>query len=242
MLTVVVAHPPRFGGTPASSTRRRARGARRRRRQAIPPGVAVYANGMWPAIKGREALEDHLGRSEAEKRGTAQLRRRIIARCPHARQGRRASTAMPKPRLRRGQGDRSRIRLSLSRPCTDGAARRLPAVGRRHGLARFGSQIQTLDQARSPRSSGCARRRSQIETLLAGGSFGRRATGQPISPPNWRRSPRRSARASRSSWCGRARTIFAAATTGRCSCIGCVAPCATARSSPGPTPSSASRS
>jgi isoquinoline 1-oxidoreductase beta subunit len=57
MLTVVVAHPPRFGGKVASFDAANA--------LAIPgvvdvkqisSGVAVYARGTWPAIKGREQL------------------------------------------------------------------------------------------------------------------------------------------------------------------------------------------
>ena len=56
MLTVVVARPPRFGGkVVVVRCRRRAGGARAWSTSSRSrSGVAVYAEGMWPALKGRE--------------------------------------------------------------------------------------------------------------------------------------------------------------------------------------------
>ena len=74
MLTVVVAHPPRFGATPQRVDDKAAR--------AIPgvvdvkpisTGVAVYATGMWAALKGRDALKVMWDESKAEKRSSAEL-------------------------------------------------------------------------------------------------------------------------------------------------------------------------
>ena len=74
MLTVVVAHPPRFGATPQRVDDKAAR--------AIPgvvdvkpisTGVAVYATGMWAALKGRNALKVTWDESKAEKRSSAEL-------------------------------------------------------------------------------------------------------------------------------------------------------------------------
>ena len=68
MLTVLVARPPRFGGKVASVDDTVAR--------AVPgvadvkqisSGVAVYANGFWPARKGREALRIREAKNGAER-------------------------------------------------------------------------------------------------------------------------------------------------------------------------------
>src|SRR5262249_1540496 len=74
MLTVVVAHPPRFGAKPSGFDDRQAR------RvpgvvdvKQIASGVAVYARSMWPALKGRNPLPGNWDESGAEKRGTLEL-------------------------------------------------------------------------------------------------------------------------------------------------------------------------
>ena len=61
MLTVLVARSPRFGGTVKSFDAAEAlkvKGVVAVRQ--ISSGVAVYARGMWPAIKGRKALKVHV--------------------------------------------------------------------------------------------------------------------------------------------------------------------------------------
>src|ERR1700758_2056685 len=74
MLTVVVARPPRFGGRVASFNAAAAR--------SIPgvvdvkqlsTGIAVYAEGMWPALKAREALHLTWDDTAAEKRSSQQM-------------------------------------------------------------------------------------------------------------------------------------------------------------------------
>ena len=57
MLTVVVARPPRFGGKVASFDAADARSIPGVVDvKQLPTGIAVYAEGMWPALKGRDAL------------------------------------------------------------------------------------------------------------------------------------------------------------------------------------------
>src|SRR5262249_53856806 len=74
MLTVVVAHPPRFGSRVASVDDAQAR--------TVPgvvdikqlsSGVAVYADGTWPALKAREGLKITWDDSEAEERSSSML-------------------------------------------------------------------------------------------------------------------------------------------------------------------------
>ena len=73
-LTVVVAHPPRFGATVKSiddTATRQVRGVADVK--TIPQGVAIYANGFWAAKVGRDALRVTWDESKAETRGTAEL-------------------------------------------------------------------------------------------------------------------------------------------------------------------------
>src|SRR5918999_5521276 len=57
MLTVVVARPPRFGARVAAFDAAEARAVPGVVDvKQVPTGVAVYANGTWPALKGRERL------------------------------------------------------------------------------------------------------------------------------------------------------------------------------------------
>src|SRR5207237_946694 len=73
-LTVLVAHPPRFGGKVVSfddSAARRVRGFIDAK--SIPQGVAVYATGFWAAKKAREALKVQWDDAGAERRSTDEL-------------------------------------------------------------------------------------------------------------------------------------------------------------------------
>src|SRR5688500_14729856 len=85
MLTVVVARPPRFGARVVSFDATDARAVRGviDVRQ-IPTGVAVYADGFWPAAKARDRLRISWDESNAERRGTEQLitEYRALARSP----------------------------------------------------------------------------------------------------------------------------------------------------------------
>jgi isoquinoline 1-oxidoreductase subunit beta len=74
MLTVVVARAPRFGGKAANFDAAAALAVKGVIDvKQISSGVAVYAKGMWPAIKGREKLSITWDESAAEKRGTEQI-------------------------------------------------------------------------------------------------------------------------------------------------------------------------
>ena len=176
MLTVVVAHPPRFGATVAKvddSAARKVAGVVEVK--TLPTGVAVYANGMWPAIKGREALRITWDESKAEKRGSAELfdAYRRQARTPGKVAGARGDAAAALKKARKV------IEVEFVFPYLAHAPME-PLDGfmmwdGTTAKARFGSQIQTLDQGAIAGILGIKPEQVQIETLLAGGSFGRRA-------------------------------------------------------------------
>lgn len=178
MLTVVVARSPRFGGKLVrfdADAALKVKGV-----VAVKPissGVAVYAKGMWPALKGRKALDITWDDSAAEKRGTEAMLAAYLE-----------QSRTPGPIVHKAQGD---VDAALA-----GAAGKLieadflfpylahapmePMDGfmiwdGTTARARFGSQGQTLDQGGIAKVLGISMDKVEIETLYAGGSFGRRA-------------------------------------------------------------------
>lgn len=176
MLTVVVARPPRFGGKVASfdaADALKVKGVVDVKQ--IGSGVAVYANGMWPALKGREALKVTWDESQAEKRGSAELvaEYRKLAREPGTVAGSHgdAETALAK-------ADKV-IEAEFVFPYLAHAPME-PLDGYlewdgSQALARFGSQFQTTEHQTIASILGLPPEKVSLETMLAGGSFGRRA-------------------------------------------------------------------
>lgn len=175
-LTVLVAHPPRFGATVSSVDDRAARQVKGVVDvRPIPQGVAVYAKGFWAAKKGRDALEIAWDESQAEKRGSAELLQQYS-------------------KMAQGPGHVANERGSMA-DTMGGAARIVEAeytfpflahapmetldcaIELENGVCRswFGSQLQTVDHKAIAEVMGLPMEKVQIETLFAGGSFGRRA-------------------------------------------------------------------
>ena len=178
-LTVVVAHPPRFGATVKSiddSAARRVRGVVDVK--TIPQGVAVYANGFWAAKKGRDALRVTWDESKAETRGSAELLAEYRERA--AKSGTVAAA--------RGEPDKATtgariIDAEYVFPFLAHAPMEpLDCVLELQGgacKAWLGSQLQTLDHTTIAKVMQLPQDKVTVQTMLAGGSFGRRA--QPAS-------------------------------------------------------------
>ncbi|MGH7712217.1 MAG: molybdopterin cofactor-binding domain-containing protein [Gemmatimonadaceae bacterium] len=176
MLTVVVARPPRFGARVASfdaSDARAVRGVVDVRQ--IPTGVAVYADGFWPAKKARDRLRISWDESNAERRGTEQLitEYRALARGPGL-----GATAHGDVDAALGRANRI-IETEFVFPYLAHATMEpldgfLRWDGQR-AVARFGSQFQTGEHQTIAKVLGLPFERVELETMLAGGSFGRRA-------------------------------------------------------------------
>jgi isoquinoline 1-oxidoreductase beta subunit len=176
MLTVVVARPPRFGGKVASfdaSEALKIKGVVDVKQ--IGYGVAVYGQGMWPALKGREALKVVWDESGAEMRGSAELiaEYRALARTPGTVAG--------------SHGDAQAV-LAKAEKVIEAEyvfpylahAPMEPLDGylewnAQGALARFGSQFQTTEHMTIATVLGLPPETVRLETMLAGGSFGRRA-------------------------------------------------------------------
>jgi isoquinoline 1-oxidoreductase beta subunit len=176
MLTVVVARPPRFGARVASfdaSDARAVRGVVDVRQ--IPTGVAVYADGFWPAAKARDRLRITWDESGAERRGSEQIvaEYRALARSPGivaAAHGDVDATLGRANRVIEAEFVFPYLAHATMEPL-DGFLR---WDGER-AVARFGSQIQTWDHQAIAKVLGLPFERVELETMLAGGSFGRRA-------------------------------------------------------------------
>ncbi|MDB5453498.1 MAG: aldehyde oxidase [Caulobacteraceae bacterium] len=175
LLTVVVARPSRFGGKVVSfddTAARAARGVVDVRR--LPMGVAVYATGTYPAIKGRKALKVVWDDGEAETRGTPAMLAELqgLAKQP----GVVAKSTGDLTAALKG-ADRV-IETEYAFPFLAHAPME-PVDGTlfwdgKSATARFGSQLQTIDQAQIAGILGLKPEQVAIETLYAGGSFGRR--------------------------------------------------------------------
>ncbi len=168
MLTVVVAHPERFGATVA-----RVDDAEARKVpgvvdvKVLPSGVAVYANGMWPALKARDLLKITWDDSKAEKRGTQQLLEeyRALSRKPGTVAGKHgdADAALSKA----GKViEAEYIFPYLAHAPMEPLDGYLQFDGDR-AVARFGSQIQTLDQGTIAGVLGLKPEQVEIQTMLA---------------------------------------------------------------------------
>ncbi|MGH8136788.1 MAG: molybdopterin cofactor-binding domain-containing protein [Steroidobacteraceae bacterium] len=177
MMTAVVARPPRFGGKVQSFDAAAAKAVRGVVDVVqIPRGVAVVGRDMWSAKKGREALKVSWDESAAEKRGTDQ----IFKEYKSLSRAKGAATAVARGDADAALGKAARVietefefpylAHSPMEPLT--AVCRL-SPGRCEIWA--GCQFQTVDQMNAAAIAGLKPQQVTINTLAAGGSFGRRA-------------------------------------------------------------------
>ena len=141
----------------------------------VPRGVAVVAKSFWAAKQGRDALKLEWDDSKAEKRSSAAIiaAYRTLADQPGkpARKEGDAATAL--------KGAAKTISASYEFPYLAHAPMEpLDAVVKLDGSGCeiwAGDQFQTIDQANAAATAGLKPEQVKIHTLLAGGSFGRRA-------------------------------------------------------------------
>jgi len=185
MLTAVVAHGPRFGAKLKSFD-----GAEAKKVPGvvdvfeIPTGVAVVAQNTYAARMGREALKVEWDEDKAEKRGSA-----AIAQLFHdVAAGKNTETKWEAFDQR---GDATALASATGANvfettyefpylahATMEPMNCVAAVDGSKVKLTFGSQGQTLDQLAAAKIVGCLPGSVEIETLFAGGSFGRRANFQ----------------------------------------------------------------
>ncbi|HEY6549057.1 MAG TPA: molybdopterin cofactor-binding domain-containing protein, partial [Vicinamibacteria bacterium] len=177
LLTAVIARPPAFGATVKSVDKAAALKVPGVTDVVeVPAGVAVLGKGFWPARQGRAALKIEWDESKAERRGSEEILAEYRA-------------LLEKPGMSAKKDGDSAAALA-------GAAKTFEAVYEFPYLAHApmepidcvvklaggqcevwaGSQIPTLDQGTVAQVLGLAPEKVALHTLLAGGSFGRRAT------------------------------------------------------------------
>lgn len=176
MLTAVVARPPLFGATVKSFDAAKSRQVPGVRHVVqIPTGVAVVAENTWAAIKGREALAIQWDESQAERRGTKELMAeyRTLAEQP-------GNVARKRGDIGAGfAGAAKTLEARFDFPYLahapmeplDCVVRLTPS-----GCEIWaGDQFQTVDQLNAANVLGLKPQQVKIQTVFAGGSFGRRA-------------------------------------------------------------------
>ncbi|HEX6957724.1 MAG TPA: xanthine dehydrogenase family protein molybdopterin-binding subunit [Ferrovibrio sp.] len=176
MLIAQVQHPPRFGG--------KVKGVDASKAKKVPgvvdvvqisSGVAVVARNFWAATKGREALSIEWDDSQAEKRSSDQIMAeyRELAKRPGlpARRDGDVDAAFAKAaKVIEATYDFPYLAHAPMEPLD--CVVKLDADGAEIWA---GDQFQTIDQANAARVLGLKPEQVKINTLFAGGSFGRRA-------------------------------------------------------------------
>lgn len=186
MLTAMVAHPPRFGATVASfdaTAAKKVPGVVEV--YQIPTGVAVVAQNTWAAHQGRDALVVKWDEAKAEKRGSDAM----LAAYRDIASGKAQPTAKAgwqpfdsKGEAAKAAGGKAAVETSFDFPFLAHASMEpLDCVAIVNGnkcKLIHGSQIPTVDQLNAAKIVGNLPGAIEVETLFAGGSFGRRANFQ----------------------------------------------------------------
>jgi len=177
MLVAAVAHPPQFGGKVKSFDDAEAKKVKGVEKIVqIPQGVAVLAKNTWAAFKGRDALKVEWDLSGAESRGSEELLK--LAKEAVSKPGGAVATA-------RGdvagalKGAAKVIEADFTFPYLAHAPMEPLncVIDLKPDGARliYGAQFQSIDQPTVAAVTGLKPEQVKIETVWAGGSFGRRA-------------------------------------------------------------------
>jgi isoquinoline 1-oxidoreductase subunit beta len=176
MMTAVVMRPPRFGAKVGSFDPTKAKAVPGVVDVVqIPRGVAVVGRDMWSAKKGRDALSVTWDESGAERRGTTELMKeyRALGRGNEAltvKEVGDADAALAHAVKRvEGEFEFPYLAHAPMEPLT-AVARLSPDKCEIWA----GSQLQTPDQAAAAAAVGLKPEQVTINTLAAGGTFGRR--------------------------------------------------------------------
>jgi len=177
MMTAVVARPPRFGAKVQSFDATQAKAVPGVVDVVqIPRGVAVVARDMWSAKKGREALHVSWDESAAERRGSDQLLKEFkeLSRSPQAipavNRGDATAGLKKAAKIVEAEFEFPYLAHAPMEPLT--AVCKLDPD---HCEIWAGCQFHTIDRANAAAAVGLKPEQVSINTLAAGGTFGRRA-------------------------------------------------------------------
>ncbi len=176
MLVAVLQRPPLFGATVKSFDATAAKAVPGVVEVLqVPRGVAVVAKSFWAAKSGREALKVEWDDSKAEKRSTAAIMseyRQLAEQpgMPARREGDVAAAFKGAAKVLNATYEFPYLAHAPMEPLD--AVVKLDATSCEIWC---GDQFQTVDQANAAAAAGLKPEQVKIHTLLAGGSFGRRA-------------------------------------------------------------------
>ncbi|MFC3067872.1 xanthine dehydrogenase family protein molybdopterin-binding subunit [Phenylobacterium soli] len=186
MLTAMVAHAPKFGGKVVSfddSAARKVPGVVDVFQ--IPTGVAVVADNTWAARQGRDALKVKWDFTKAETRGTDQLSKLYADLAAGKAQptGKTAWQAFgSKGEAAKAAGGQAAVEVTYDFPYLAHATMEpmdcVAIVKGQSCKLIHGSQGPTLDQLNAAKIVGNLPGNVEVQTLFAGGSFGRRTNFQ----------------------------------------------------------------
>jgi isoquinoline 1-oxidoreductase beta subunit len=180
MLTAVVAHAPKFGATLRSFDATEALKLPGVVEVVeIPRGVAVLARDTWSALRGRQLLQTSWDESAAEQRGTDDIVRDFTALmaqpgAPVQQEGDSAAAIAAAAQV----FEATYVFPYLAHACMEPLNCTLEFDGT-HAVLRSGTQMQSVEQERVAEVLGIPRENVSVETLFAGGGFGRRANFVP---------------------------------------------------------------
>lgn len=176
MLTAVIARPPVFGGRVKSFDAARALAVPGVKQVvAVDAGVAVVADGYWPAVKGRTLLEIVWDEGPGAQVSTPAMREEY------------ARLSATPGLVARKNGDapavlalaKRRFEVEYEVPYLAHATMEplncFADVKKESCLIRTGSQFQTVDRNAAARVVGLKPEQVTFETTFLGGGFGRRA-------------------------------------------------------------------
>ena len=178
LLTAVIAHPPKFGAVAKSFDAKQAlkvRGVTDVVR--IDRGIAVVADNMWAAIKGRNALKVTWDESKAETRSTSKIMsdyRTMVEQPPKA-------SALSKGDVSAALSKSAKvIEATYEFPFLAHAAMEpLNAVARKNADGTLevwgGHQLPDLYQFIASKVAGISPGKVKLHVMKSGGGFGRRA-------------------------------------------------------------------
>jgi len=177
MLTALLARPPRFGAKVLSFDATAAKAIKGVTDVVqVPGGIAVVAEGFWAAKTARDLLEIEWDDSEAETRGSTEIMeeyRRLA--------GKPGEIARQEGDSEAGFAEAAKVvEASYEFPFLAHAPMEpldcvVELTGRTCEIW-TGSQLPTIDQASAAAILGFKPEQVTVNTLYAGGSFGRRAT------------------------------------------------------------------
>ena len=176
MLTAVIARPPVFGGKVKSFDAAKAKAVPGVHSVvAVDAGVAVIADGFWPALKGRELLEILWEEGKGATVSTSAMREEY------------ASLSTTPGLIARKEGDApavlakadKRFEVEYEVPYLAHAPMEplncFVDLKKDSCLIRTGSQFQTVDRNAAAQVAGLKPEQVTLETTFLGGGFGRRA-------------------------------------------------------------------